>query len=214
MNRILVGLLLLLFQDTLQVKVSLVSIGVRVTDSKGRSVSGLKAGDFSIFDEGVPQKIEFFSSEEQPITLGILLDHSSSMASNAKLDRAKEAALRLVQATHQASEYFYVAFDDNVQLASDFTTDREKVDSAIQGTRLGGGTSLYVRLSKAWHFATRRAGLASHSSSFPTVKTGIATTASSRSWKSSGNPRCRSTPLDISTHLTRSYIARPARQLS
>jgi Ca-activated chloride channel family protein len=143
MNRILICLLLVISQDTLQVKVSLVSVGVRVTDSRLRSISGLKAGDFSVLDDGVPQKIEFFSSEEQPITLGILLDHSSSMASNAKLDRAKEAARKLVETTRQGSEYFYIAFDERVHLASDFTTDREKVDSAIQETKLGGGTSLY-----------------------------------------------------------------------
>src|SRR6476646_459382 len=143
MNRILISLLLLLAQDTLQVKVSLINVGVRVTDSRGRSVTGLKAGDFSLFDDGALQKIEFFSNEEQPITLGILLDHSSSMAANAKLDRAKEAARNLVQATREGSEYLYIAFDANAHLASDFTTDREKVYSAIQETKLRGGTSLY-----------------------------------------------------------------------
>jgi Ca-activated chloride channel family protein len=143
MSRLLVGLLLLISQDTLQVKVSLVSVGVRVTDSRDRSVLGLKAGDFSVFDNGVAQKIEFFSSDEQPVTMGILVDHSSSMSSNAKLDRAKEAARDLVHATHEGSEYFYIAFDENVRLAADFTTDRDKIDSAIQQTGLGGGTSLY-----------------------------------------------------------------------
>jgi Ca-activated chloride channel family protein len=143
MNRLLIGLLLLISQDTLQVKVSLVSVGVSVTDSRGRSLAGLHAADFSVFDNGVPQKIEFFSSEEQPITLGILLDHSSSMASNAKLDRAKEAAQAVLRATHEGSEYFYIAFDHNATLAADFTSDRQAVDEAIQQTELGGGTSLY-----------------------------------------------------------------------
>ena len=86
MCRILIALLLLLPQDTLKVKVSLVSVGVRVTDSKGRNITGLKAKDFTLFDDDAAQKIEFFSSEEQPVTMGILLDHSYSMATNAKLD--------------------------------------------------------------------------------------------------------------------------------
>src|SRR2546428_14079401 len=92
-NRTVVALLLLLAaQETLRVNVSLVTVGVQVTDSLGRDVRGLKAENFSIFDDGVPQKIEFFSDEEKPITLGILLDRSDSMSYNAKLDRAKEAA--------------------------------------------------------------------------------------------------------------------------
>jgi Ca-activated chloride channel family protein len=143
MNRLLFGLLLLIPQDTLQVKVLLVTVGVRVTGPRGRHVTGLKAEDFSVFDDGVGQKIEFFSNEEQPITLGILLDHSSSMSYNSKLDRAKEAARTLVHTARERSEYFYLPFDDQVKVGADFTTEREKVDAAIQRTNLGGGTSLY-----------------------------------------------------------------------
>src|ERR1700746_559467 len=143
MNRLLIGLLLLIPQETLQVKVSLVTVGVRVTDPRGRNVAGLKAEDFSVFDDGVAQKIEFFSNEEQPITLGILLDHSLSMSYNAKLDRAKEAARTLVHTAREGSEYFYLPFDDQVKVGADFTIEREKVDDAIQQTNLGGGTSLY-----------------------------------------------------------------------
>src|SRR5262245_51116729 len=143
MNKVLIALLLFVTQDTLRVKVSLVTVGVRVTDSRGRDVLGLKAQDFSIFDDGIAQNIEFFSSEEQPITLGILMDRSFSMSYNRKLDRAKEAASALIRSAHDGSEYFYFAFDDQVRLQSDFTTDRERVESAIQRTDLGDGTSLY-----------------------------------------------------------------------
>jgi VWFA-related protein len=143
MARSLIALLLLIPQDTLQVKVSLVTVGVRVTDSRERNVLNLKATDFSIFDDGVAQKIEFFSSEEQAITLGIVLDRSASMSYNNKLERAKEAARALVRATHDGSEYFVFKFDDQVTLASDFTMDRNRVQSAIDQTRLGRGTSLY-----------------------------------------------------------------------
>src|SRR5215831_20457656 len=143
MNRLLIGLLLLIPQDTLQVKVSLVTVGVRVTDSRGRNVAGLKAEDFSVFDDGVAQKIEFFSNEEQPITLGILLDHSFSMSYNAKLDRAKEAAVALVRSARDGSEYFYLPFDDHVKLQADLTSDPHQVETAIAATTLGGGTALY-----------------------------------------------------------------------
>ena len=53
MVRLLIALLLLIPQETLKVKVSLVTVGVRVTESNGRNVLGLKAEDFSVFDDGV-----------------------------------------------------------------------------------------------------------------------------------------------------------------
>src|SRR5262249_19409495 len=134
MNRVFILLMLLIPQETLRVKVSLVTVGVRVSDSRGRNILGLNAGDFSILDDGVPQKIEFFSKEEQPITFGILLDRSASMSTNRKLERAKEAAAALIRSTHEGSEYFYFAFDDQVKLKTDFTTDRERVQSAIRQT--------------------------------------------------------------------------------
>ena len=136
-------LLLLFSQDTLQVKVSVVAVGVRVTDSRGRDVRGLKVENFSVFDDGVAQKIEFFSDEEQPITLGILLDKSDSMKYTAKIERAKEAALALVRSTTVGSEFFYIAFDQHVTPTEDLTTDRQRIESAIQQTKTGGGTSLY-----------------------------------------------------------------------
>src|SRR5262245_4338762 len=143
MIRVLIALLLLIPQEPLRVKVSLVTVGVRVTDSRGRSVLGLKAQDFSIFDDGVAQKVEFFSSEEQPITLGIVLDRSQSMSINRKLERAKAAARALIRSAHEGSEFFFFAFDDQVRLQADFTNDRDRVQSAILETDLGGGTSLY-----------------------------------------------------------------------
>jgi Ca-activated chloride channel family protein len=143
MARLLIAVLLLIPQETLHIKVSLVTVGVRVSDSRGRNVIGLKAEDFSLFDDGIQEKIEFFSSEEQPITLGIVLDRSFSMTYNDKLDRAKESAVALVRSAHEGSEYFYFTFDDQVRLAADSTTDRREIEAAIRQTPIGQGTSLF-----------------------------------------------------------------------
>ena len=97
---------MLFVQDTLRVSVSLVTVGVRVTDGD-RDVRGLKEQDFTVFDDGIPQKIEFFAEAQQPITLGILFDRSDSMRYNEKIDRAKEAALTLneLKVTVRRSRY-------------------------------------------------------------------------------------------------------------
>jgi Ca-activated chloride channel family protein len=130
------------------VDVALVTVGVRVTDSRGRDVPGLQARDFSVFEDGSPRDIAFFSNESQPIALGILVDRSSSMADGNKLDRAKDSARALLAGARAGSEFFYIEFDEVVNVASDFTTDRLQLASAIQRTSLGGGTSLYDAILK------------------------------------------------------------------
>jgi Ca-activated chloride channel homolog len=141
-------LLLVALQQVIRVDVALVTVGVRVTDSRGRDISGLQAADFSVFEDGVPREIAFFSNESQPITLGILVDRSSSMEDGNKLDRAKDSARALVAGARAGSEFFYIEFDEVVNVAADFTTDRQQLASAIQRTSLGGGTSLYDAVIK------------------------------------------------------------------
>lgn len=128
---------------TLRVEVSVVTVGVRVTDSKGREVPNLRAADFALYEDGVVQQIAFFSSEEQPISLGILLDRSDSMGFGAKFDRAKAAAQLIADATRRGSEYLYIPFDAHWKTDAQFTEQREKIEQEITETRLGGGTSLY-----------------------------------------------------------------------
>ena len=82
------------------------------------------------------------------MALGILLDRSDSMTWNDKLQRAKEAARTLVRSVREGSEFFYIAFDDTVTVAADFTRDRREIESAIQGTQPGGGTKLYDAIMK------------------------------------------------------------------
>ena len=141
-------LLLVAAQHAIRVDVSLVTLGVRVIDSRGRDVPGLTAKDFSIYEDGVSRDIGFFSSEPQPITLGIVVDRSNSMSYGNKLDRAKDAARALVNGAREGSEFFYVEFDDSVSVGADFTSDRLDVMFAIQRTALGGGTSLYDAILK------------------------------------------------------------------
>lgn len=130
-------------QETIRASVSLVTVGVRVSDSKGRDIPGLKAEDFSIFDDDLAQRIAFFSSEEQPISLGILLDRSKSMEEGAKLEQAKVAAAALVRAGHRDTEFAFAEFGEKLATPLGFTPRREEVEAAILSARPRGGTSLY-----------------------------------------------------------------------
>jgi Ca-activated chloride channel family protein len=70
------------------------------------------------------------------------------MAYGNKLERAKDAGRALVNGSREGSEFFYIEFDEVVDVAADFTSDRQKLLSVIQGTSLGGGTSLYDAILK------------------------------------------------------------------
>jgi VWFA-related protein len=143
---VFVLLVLLGAQEPIRVDVSVVTVGIRVTDSRGRDVTGLRAEHFSVVEDDVAQNIAYFSNEVQPIGLGVLLDSSSSMAQGRKIDRAKDAARALVQALKEGSEFFYIDFDDRVNIPTPFTSDRKQLESALEGTIAEGGTSLYDAL--------------------------------------------------------------------
>ncbi len=143
--------------QTLRVSVSVVTVGVRVVDAKGREVTGLNANDFTLYEDGVVQQIALFSNEEQPLSLSLLLDKSDSMAKEDKLGRAKSAAQRLMDTSHRGSEYLYIPFDVSWPDA-DFTEERDLIKGAIEKTTLGHGTRLYdvvlaalVRCRRAKH---------------------------------------------------------------
>ena len=77
--------------DTLSIDVDLVTIGVRVSDRSNREVSGLTQDDFSVFEDGQRQQIAAFAAGQQPASVLILLDRSTSMRQAGKLDVAKSA---------------------------------------------------------------------------------------------------------------------------
>jgi Ca-activated chloride channel family protein len=128
--------------ETLRVEVSLVTVGVRVTDKKGFAIPNLRAEDFRLYEDAVEQKVAFFSAEEQPLSLGILLDRSDSMRLGNKFARAKAAAVQVVYAIRGDSEYLYIPFDANWPDA-EFSEGRQQVRDEIAQTAIGSGTRLY-----------------------------------------------------------------------
>ena len=130
--------------ETLRVNVDLVTIGVRVSDRRNREVSGLKQEEFSIFEDGRQQQIAVFASEQQPVSVLILLDRSYSMGQSGKLDQAKSALTQLLANSHPDNEYALVVFDNESIPLLDFSADRQRIGSLLG--RIGSdraGSSLY-----------------------------------------------------------------------
>ncbi|MBI2680571.1 MAG: hypothetical protein HYX25_06130 [Candidatus Solibacter usitatus] len=102
-------------EPTFRAKVDLLSVAVRVTDCKDNEIHGLTAERFSLYENGIPQKISAFAAEEEPVSMGILLDVSSSMAATGKLDHAKDALSRLIGAMRPEDEMFYLRFHRKIE---------------------------------------------------------------------------------------------------
>jgi Ca-activated chloride channel family protein len=137
-------------QPTFRAGVNLVSIAVRVTDKKDNEISGLAADRFSLFENGIRQKISFFAAEQEPVSLGILLDVSGSMASSGKLDDAKAALSSLIGTMRPEDEMFYLRFHRQVDKIVDFTSDPKPILQAIGKTgATQDGTSLYDAIATA-----------------------------------------------------------------
>ena len=129
--------------------VELINVTATVTDRSGRFVSGLQKDDFAVYEDGQPQAITHFSNERVPVSLGIVLDVSGSMA--GEKFRAAEIALNrfLYDLLAPEDEIFIVGFSDDVDLVSDWTSDRGRLSRALSMVRPRGGTALYDATAEA-----------------------------------------------------------------
>jgi Ca-activated chloride channel family protein len=117
-------------------------ITVTVTDPQGRYVSGLQAGDFDVYEDDEPQKVTYFNTgEKEPLSMGMLIDTSGSMTT--KIERARFALHRLIEAIRTRDEVFIEAFSTQPRLLQDFTDSRILLTQATAYLRPNGGTALY-----------------------------------------------------------------------
>ena len=117
-------------------------VTVTVTDPQGRYVPGLQREDFVVYEDGVPQEITYFNTgENEPVSMGLVVDTSGSMAS--KIDRARFALRRLVETIRPQDEIFVEAFNQQPILLQDFTDSRMLLARAVSLLRPVGGTALY-----------------------------------------------------------------------
>ena len=123
----------------------LVSIDVKVMDRTGnRNIGGLKAADFVVYEDGVRQKISSFSEENVPFNLVLLLDTSGSTRGDISLMR--RAARRFLDELRPQDRVAVVQFNKQVELLEDLTSDRAKIEEALEMLKPGTGTSFYDAL--------------------------------------------------------------------
>jgi Ca-activated chloride channel family protein len=120
--------------------VELVTVPVSITDAMNRPVTGLERDNFQLFENKEQQQIKNFSSEDTPVSIGIILDVSGSMQN--KLESAREAVRQFCDASNPQDEFFLITFSDAPRLATDFTNRSEEVENALLGAQSRGRTSL------------------------------------------------------------------------
>ena len=125
----------------LRVESDLVLINALVTDPRGRPIIGLDASQFHLFEDGREQTIKSCSSEDVPVSIGLVLDSSGSMGD--KIELLKNAASQFVKAANPADEYFIVQFQTRPRIAVPFTTDADRLLGFINGLEAGGSTALF-----------------------------------------------------------------------
>jgi Ca-activated chloride channel family protein len=127
--------------DVIKVDTALVTLPVSVTDRDGKYIGNLKQKDFKIFEDGVEQDVAYFQPTEKPFTVALLMDMSGSTKDH--LREIQDAAFTFIQQLRDNDRVMIVAFDDDVHVLAEPTSDRRALRNAIQSAHPGGGTSLY-----------------------------------------------------------------------
>jgi Ca-activated chloride channel homolog len=129
--------------------VELVNVTATVSDASGRFVPGLKAQDFVVYEDDQPVEITHFDSERVPVSLGIALDTSGSMAGD-KIQEAQSALDRfLYELLDKQDEIFIYRFSNYPTLLQGWTTDRQMLTRALGRITANGGTAMYDTVAEA-----------------------------------------------------------------
>lgn len=116
-------------------------VGASVTDPLGRLVTGLERENFRVFEDGIEQEVVQFSSEDVPVSIGVIFDMSGSMTD--KIDKSRQAAVQFFRTANPQDEFFLVNFNDRAQLISPFTASVDDLQDRLMYTAAHGLTALY-----------------------------------------------------------------------
>ncbi len=118
-----------------------VTLHATVVDDRNRLITNLTKNDFTVYEDGKPQKITSFRSEDIPVAMGIVIDNSGSM--REKRPAVNAAAINLVQSSNPQDQVFVVNFNEEYFLDQDYTAKIPKLKDALERIEARGGTALY-----------------------------------------------------------------------
>ena len=135
----------------LSIRTDLVTLTVTVVDRKGAFVTGLGQDHFTIYDNDESRPIQFFTNEDAPATIGLVIDSSGSM--RGRREQIASAVTTFAAMSHPLDELFTLNFNDRVWLglppSETFTADRNLLLAAISTLPTEGMSALYDGLDRA-----------------------------------------------------------------
>ena len=129
--------------------VELINVNATVSDANGRFVPGLRQEDFLVYEDDQPVTVTHFNAERVPVSLGIALDTSGSMAGN-KIQEARTALDRLLfDLLDRQDEIFLYRFSSTPVLLQQWTRDRQQLSRALAHVEPNGGTAMYDAVAES-----------------------------------------------------------------
>jgi VWFA-related protein len=120
----------------IRVESVLITVPVIASDPQGRFLSGLKAGDFKLFQDGTPEPISLFLTSEDPVKIALLIDTSRS--TTTVLRKIKKAAEQFLLQLRPKDMAMVASFDSEIQVLCPFSSDPKELKEGIRSARSGG----------------------------------------------------------------------------
>ena len=125
-----------------------------VTDRNGRAIGGMRESDFTVWENGIERRVTNVAPANEPFNLVLLLDVSGSV--EERMDFIRKAARDFLRTTSPQDRISIISFRDDIQIISDFTTDRGTLSRKLDEIDAGGGTALYDALGYVLSAPLRR----------------------------------------------------------
>src|SRR5271169_3098820 len=125
----------------MRVDVDLVLVPVTVTDALNRPVIDLPRQNFTLYEGGVAQPIRYFSNEDAPISVGLILDCSGSMRN--KIEYEREAVAEFFKYANPQDDYFAISVSSHPEVIATSAQSIETIENKLGETDPQGGTALY-----------------------------------------------------------------------
>jgi Ca-activated chloride channel family protein len=133
--------------EHLRVDASIVLVPIHAVSASGTNVTDLVAANFRVSEDGVEQKITYFSQDDAPISVGLVFDSSGSMSN--KIRKSATAAAAFFKTSNAGDEFFLIEFGERPRLLTPFTPDSNEVYRKIAHTKAFGRTSLIDAIQMA-----------------------------------------------------------------
>ncbi len=127
-------------RSDIRIDKQMVLVPVAVTTQSGQYVTGLDKENFKVFENNVEQEVESFTSEDAPMSVGVVFDTSGSMGN--KLQRSRQAVAEFLKSANPEDEFLLVQFNDQAELTVPFTANTEEVQNRLMFVQSKGRTAL------------------------------------------------------------------------